>query len=58
MQLQALAMQETQLRKLADEQSSFVHSSAPATAAWLAQKDALQPFYRFGLMLMEVLSAD
>ena len=38
---QAVALRETQLRKLVDELDSFVHSSALTAAAWLAQIDAL-----------------
>jgi len=36
-----VALRETQLRKLVENMDSFVHSSALATAAWLAQMDAL-----------------
>ncbi len=39
--MQAVALRETQLRKLVDDLDSFVHSSALTTAAWLAQIDAL-----------------
>ena len=39
--LQAVALRETQLRKLVDDLDAFVHSSALTTAAWLAQIDAL-----------------
>lgn len=38
---QALALRETQLRKLVDDLDVFVHSSALATSAWVAQIDAL-----------------
>lgn len=38
---QALALRETQLRKLVDDLDVVVHSSALATAAWVAQIDAL-----------------
>ena len=38
---QAVALRETQLRKLVDDLDAFVHSSALTTAAWLAQIDAL-----------------
>jgi len=58
MQLQAVAMRETQLRKPADNQSSFVHNSASATAAWLAQIDARNLSSGFGLMSMEIFSMD
>ncbi len=39
--MQAVALRETQLRKLVDDLDSFVHSSALTTAAWLAQIDSL-----------------
>ena len=39
--VQAVALRETQLQTLVDDLDGFVHSSALASAAWLAQIDGL-----------------
>ena len=39
--VQAVALRETQLQALVDDLDGFVHSSALASAAWLAQIDGL-----------------
>ena len=39
--MQAVALRETQLQTLVDDLDGFVHSSALASAAWLAQIDGL-----------------